>query len=79
MSDNIIGKVFFNKYIPIRKLGEGSFGSIYQAKFEDEFFALKFELRNKGTNLLEKEAYIMSYLKGSKFLFLIFKKNIKIN
>ena len=66
MSDNIIGKVFFNKYIPIRKLGEGSFGSIYQAKYENEFFALKLELRNKGINLLQKEAHLMSYLKSRK-------------
>ena len=47
MSDDIIGKKFLNKYTIIRKLGEGSFGSIYQAKYENEFFALKLELRSK--------------------------------
>ena len=55
-----------NKYTIIRKLGEGSFGSIYQAKYENEFFALKLELRSKEINLLQKEAHLMSYLKSRK-------------
>jgi serine/threonine protein kinase len=66
MSENLIGKIFFNKYKLIRKLGEGSFGSIYQGKSEDEYYALKLEKRSNETNLLENEAYIMSYLKGRK-------------
>jgi serine/threonine protein kinase len=66
MSDDIIGKKFLNKYTIIRKLGEGSFGSIYQAKSENEFFALKLELRSKGINFLQNEAYLMSYLKSRK-------------
>ena len=66
MSDDIIGKKFLNKYTIIRKLGEGSFGSIYQAKSENEFFALKLELRSKEINLLQKEAHLMSYLKSRK-------------
>ena len=63
-NDNLIGKVYFNKYTLVKKLGEGSFGSIYLAVFENEHYALKFENRTTGQNLLESEAHIMSYLKG---------------
>lgn len=63
-NENLIGKVYFNKYTLVKKLGEGSFGSIYLAVFENEQYALKFENRTTGQNLLESEAYIMSYLKG---------------
>ena len=30
-NDDICGKLFFNKYKPDKKLGEGSFGKIYSA------------------------------------------------
>ena len=68
----ILNKIFFNKYLTVQKLGEGSFGMIYKAKFKDEEYALKFENRKRGQSLLQNEAYIMSYLKGRKN-----KKNIK--
>lgn len=64
--DKILGKVFFGKYVIQKKLGEGSFGSIYSANLKDEEYALKFENRTRGQGLLEAEAYIMSYLKGRK-------------
>ena len=66
--DTIINKVFFSKYLAIKKLWEGSFGMIYKAKNEneDEEYALKFESRRHSQNLLQTEAYIMSYLKGRK-------------
>ena len=60
----ITNQIFFKKYRCIKKLGEGSFGMIYKAEYNDEYFALKFEDRLKGSNLLESEAAIMSYLKG---------------
>ncbi len=66
MSEDLIGKVFFNRYTLIRKLGEDSFGSIYQGKSEAQYYALKLEKRSNERNLLENEAYIMSYLKGGK-------------
>lgn len=65
-NDPLINKLFFNKYLVQNKLGEGSFGSIYLAKCEDEEYALKFENKKKGQSLLESEAYVMSYLKGRK-------------
>jgi predicted Ser/Thr protein kinase len=62
----LLNKLFFNKYLTVKKLGEGSFGMIYKAKFKEEEFALKFENRKRGQSLLQSEAYIMSYLKGRK-------------
>ena len=65
-NDPLIGEVLFNKYTLVEKLGEGSFGSIYSAKENNNWFAIKFENKNKGQNLLENEAYIMSYLNGPR-------------
>ena len=62
----ILNTLFYNKYLTTQKLGEGSFGMIYKAKYKEEEFALKFENRKKGQSLLQSEAYIMSYLKGRK-------------
>lgn len=41
--EDINGKIFFNKYKPERKLGEGSFGKIYSAVnvTNGEHYALK--------------------------------------
>ena len=61
-----IGQVLFNKYTLVKKLGAGSFGSIYSAKENNNWYAIKFENKNKGQNLLENEAYIMSYLSGHR-------------
>ena len=63
-SDDIINKVFFKKYHCIKKLGEGSFGRIYEGVYNSEHFALKFEDINSNSTLLESEASIMNYLKG---------------
>ena len=42
-NEDVINKIIFNKYIPEKKLGEGSFGQIYIARHKDtgEQFALK--------------------------------------
>ena len=63
-SDEIIGQTFFNKYYCIKKLGQGSFGTIYKANYEKEEYAIKIEDKNLNYNLLENEAGIMNYLKG---------------
>ena len=67
--DDIIGKTFFKKYQCIKKLGEGSFGCIYEAIYNNEHYALKFENINRNSNLLESEASIMNYLKGPNIPF----------
>ena len=66
INEDLIGKVFFNKYTVVNKLGQGAFGSIYEVHYNQQKFAMKFENKLNGKNLLEKEAYIMNYLKGRK-------------
>ena len=74
--DNLLGKTFFSKYTLTKKIGEGSFGSIYiGTTYDNEEYALKFEHRNKGQNLLESEANLMSYLRGRKILILTYIYN----
>jgi serine/threonine protein kinase len=49
-SNDIIGRVFFNKFKVVKKIGQGSFGQVYQGYNikNDESVALKF------VNLLHK-------------------------
>ena len=61
--DQILGQTFFNKYLCLKKLGKGSFGSIYKAKYNKEEYALKIEERKKN-DLLQNEAAIMNYLQS---------------
>ena len=63
--DPFLSQLIFSKYKPVQKLGEGSFGKVYKAEYNSEYYAIKFEDREEGQNLLENEATIMSYLKGS--------------
>jgi serine/threonine protein kinase len=62
--DSILYKLFFSKYRTIKKLGEGSFGRVYKAEYNGEYYAMKFESRTRGQSLLESEATIMNYLRG---------------
>ena len=68
--DPMIGRIFFNKYTLVKKLGEGSFGSIYSAKSQHNWYAIKLENKSRSQNLLENEAYIMSYLHGKRIPFI---------
>ena len=58
--------LLFKKYSLIKKIDEGSFGSIYLAKniITNEEVAVKVEKRKQYKPLLEKEAYILFYLRG---------------
>ena len=68
--DPLLYKKYFSKYRTIKKLGEGSFGKVYKAEYNGEYYAIKFEEKAKGQNLLETEATIMSYLKGPNIPFI---------
>lgn len=73
-TNEIIGRTYFNKFKITKKLGQGSFGQVYQGfNLEtNDLVALKFvfnnifiqELKSSNNNLLETEAYRLIYLKG---------------
>ena len=62
--DLFIGETIFNKYKLIRKLGQGSFGSIYEAqsKYSNKFYAVKLEDMKQDQFILEDESIFLSYL-----------------
>ena len=62
--DNLIDKIFFKKYRCIEKIGQGSFGFIYKAEYNNKYYALKFEDNKNEKQILENEASLMIYLKG---------------
>ena len=64
-NDSFFNKLIFNKYKPVKKLGEGSFGKVYKVEYNSQYYAIKFEDREEGQDLLQNEATIMSYLKGN--------------
>ena len=58
--------ILFKKYLILSKIDEGSFGSIYLSKniITNEKVAVKIESRKIESPLLEREAYILFYLRG---------------
>ena len=62
--DPLLGKIIFNKYKILKRLGGGTFGSIYSAVNDNKFYAVKFEERKGGDSLLETECYIMTQLRS---------------
>ena len=62
--DPMIGKLIFDRYRLIKRLGSGSFGCIYSAEYEQKYYAIKLEEKKGDFSLLEHESYIMSHLRG---------------
>ncbi|MCQ2821146.1 MAG: casein kinase 1 family protein [archaeon] len=68
MSDpKLVNKVFFEKYLCQKKIGKGSFGTVYEGinTKTNEKIAFKLEKRDKSSSgTLETEAYRLLYLQG---------------
>ena len=78
--DKILNKLFLSKYIPIQKIGEGAFASVYKAQGGEELVAIKFENRSNEFEFLEEEAIMMRYLKGPQIpVIKSFGKNMEYN
>ncbi|MCQ2816548.1 MAG: casein kinase 1 family protein [archaeon] len=63
----VINKIFFDKYLCQRKIGKGSFGTVYEGINikSNERVAFKLEKKEKGkSGTLETEAYRLLYLQG---------------
>ena len=62
--DIFLGQTIFDRYKLIRKLGQGSFGTIYQAqsKCSNKYYAIKLEDMKQNQFMLEDEAIFISYL-----------------
>ena len=50
-SNDILGKIFFGKFLAIKKIGQGSFGAVYEGtnNTTNEKVAMKF-VKNKWIN-----------------------------
>ena len=60
-------KLFFKKYKPIKRIGKGTFSSVYIALYveKNNYVAIKAEKKNKnGVELLETEAFFLYLLRG---------------
>ena len=66
MAKLTLKSILFKKYLVIKKIDEGSFGSIYLSQNiqTKEKVAIKIENRKTENPLLEREAYILFYLQG---------------
>ena len=64
--DELINKIFFKKYKILKKIGKGSFGLVYLGNVinTDNYVAIKFEPKNQTDLILERETYLLYYLKG---------------
>ena len=59
-------KILLKKYKIIKRIGKGSFGSVYLGKNiqQNNYVAVKLESKEQNDTILEREAYILYSLKG---------------
>ena len=64
--EQLKNKILLKKYKIIRKIGKGSFGSVYLGKNiqKNDYIAIKLESKNQTDTILERETYILYSLKG---------------
>ena len=63
-TDLFIGETIFHRYKIIRKLGQGSFGSIYEAESKNshKLYAIKLEDMKQDNFVLEDESIYLSLI-----------------
>jgi casein kinase 1 len=64
--EQLNNKILLKKYKVIKRIGKGSFGSVYLGLNiqKNEYIAIKLESKNQTDTILEKETYILYSLKG---------------
>ena len=66
IQDPFINQVIFSKYRIKKRIGKGSFGSIYLVEHNNKLYAMKLENTKKGYYILEKEVKLMNILYGPR-------------
>ena len=66
IQDPFINQVIFSKYKIKKRIGKGSFGSIYLVEHNNKLYAMKLENTKKGFYILEKEVKLMNILYGPR-------------
>ena len=64
--EELKNKIILKKYKIIKRIGKGSFGSVYLGKNinKNDYVAIKLESKNQNDTILERETYILYTLKG---------------
>ena len=64
--EELKNKIILKKYRIIKRIGKGSFGSVYLGKNiqQNDYVAIKLESKNQTDTILERETYILYSLKG---------------
>ena len=80
--EELKNKILLKKYKIIKKIGKGSFGSVYLGKNiqQNRYVAIKLESKEQNDTILEREAYLLYSLKGFGIPEAIsFGQNLKYN